>query len=98
MKVNASTRASCYTKRLEGHYKFPVPTSPRESISETQTRQELSSVHLSSLSLCRGVTVLLRDLQDFQMWIVGITLETQMGGCQNYGPFLGPYCNTAPNI
>ena len=21
-----------------------------------------------------------------------------MGGCQNYGPFLGPYCNTAPNI
>ena len=21
-----------------------------------------------------------------------------MGGCQNYGPFLGPYYNTAPNI
>ena len=21
-----------------------------------------------------------------------------MGGCQNYGPFLGPYSNTAPNI
>ena len=21
-----------------------------------------------------------------------------MAGCQNYGPFLGPYCNTAPNI
>ena len=21
-----------------------------------------------------------------------------MGGCQNYGPFLGPYCNTTPNI
>ena len=20
-----------------------------------------------------------------------------MGGCQNYGPFLGPYCNTGPN-
>ena len=21
-----------------------------------------------------------------------------MGGCQNYGPFFGPYYNTAPNI
>ena len=21
-----------------------------------------------------------------------------MGGCQNYGPFLDPYYNTAPNI
>ena len=21
-----------------------------------------------------------------------------MGGCQNYGPFVGPYHNTAPNI
>ena len=21
-----------------------------------------------------------------------------MGGCQNYGPFLGPYYNTAPSI
>ena len=21
-----------------------------------------------------------------------------MGGCQNYGPFLDPYSNTAPNI
>ena len=23
---------------------------------------------------------------------------SQMGGCQNYGPFLDPYYNTAPNI
>ena len=21
-----------------------------------------------------------------------------LGGCQNYGPFLGPYCDTAPSI
>ena len=21
-----------------------------------------------------------------------------MGGCQNYGPFLGPYYNTGPNL
>ena len=21
-----------------------------------------------------------------------------MAGCQNYGPFLGPYCNAAPSI
>ena len=24
--------------------------------------------------------------------------QRHMGGCQNYGPFLGPYYNTAPNI
>ena len=24
--------------------------------------------------------------------------EDHMGGCQNYGPFLDPYYNTAPNI
>ena len=24
--------------------------------------------------------------------------EECMVGCQNYGPFLGPYYNTAPNI
>ena len=27
-------------------------------------------------------------------WQVGI----HVGGCQNYGPFLDPFCNTAPNI
>ena len=25
-------------------------------------------------------------------------LAFNMGGCQNYGPILGPYNNTAPNI
>ena len=25
-------------------------------------------------------------------------LGFQMGGCQNYGPFLGPYYDTAPII
>ena len=32
---------------------------------------------------------------------IGIPLSskfTHMGGCQNYGPFLGPYYNTAPII
>ena len=24
--------------------------------------------------------------------------QLHMGGCQKYGPFLGPYYNTAPNI
>ena len=24
--------------------------------------------------------------------------QKHVGGCQNYGPFLGPYYNTAPNI
>ena len=24
--------------------------------------------------------------------------ELDMGGCQNYGPFVDPYCNTATNI
>ena len=27
-----------------------------------------------------------------------ITFRKPKGGCQNYGPFLGPYYNTAPNI
>ena len=27
-----------------------------------------------------------------------IYIYIYMGGCQNYGPFLGPYYNTAPNI
>ena len=30
-------------------------------------------------------------------WIISI-IGLYMGGCQNYGPFLGPYYNTAPNI
>ena len=25
-------------------------------------------------------------------------VRSYVGGCQNYGPFLGPYYNTAPNI
>ena len=27
-----------------------------------------------------------------------IYLYTHMGGCQNYGPFLGPYYDTGPNL
>ena len=27
-----------------------------------------------------------------------ITNMGYMGGCQYYGPFLDPYCNSAPNI
>ena len=30
--------------------------------------------------------------------IVIVLVIAYMGGCQNYGPFLGPYYNTAPNI
>ena len=26
------------------------------------------------------------------------TIMGYVGGCQNYGPFLGPYSSTAPNI
>ena len=29
---------------------------------------------------------------------LGVTVQDPMGGCQNYGPFLGPYYNTAPII
>ena len=36
------------------------------------------------------------------MWCLGQhdrqLLRSYMGGCQNYGPFLDPYYNTAPNI
>ena len=27
----------------------------------------------------------------------GLYMYIHMGGCQNYGPFLGPYYSTAPN-
>ena len=30
------------------------------------------------------------------MSIPFVCLYIYMGGCQNYGPFLGPYYNTAP--
>ena len=29
---------------------------------------------------------------------LGFRVGIYMGGCQNYGPFLGPYYNTAPII
>ena len=27
----------------------------------------------------------------------GASIDEQMGGCQNYGPFLDPYYHTSPN-
>ena len=36
-------------------------------------------------------------MRGFQAWQVHALLG-YMGGCQNYGPFLDPYYNTAPNI
>ena len=56
---------------------------------------------------CQGFNVKLRVL--FGFWVSGIrgsgtvTLNPKlhriyMGGCQNYGPVLGPYYNTAPII
>ena len=30
--------------------------------------------------------------------ILGVQKKAHMGGCQNYGPFLDPHYNTAPNI
>ena len=42
---------------------------------------------------------------DSTMWPTGSVLaggdeqcHSYLGGCQNWGPFLGPYYNTAPNI
>ena len=34
------------------------------------------------------------------IWELGPPIfgNSHMGGCQNYGPFLGPYYNTAPII
>ena len=29
---------------------------------------------------------------------IRLDIVEYMGGCQNYGPFLDPYYNTAPNI
>ena len=34
-----------------------------------------------------------------QKLVLGCNCRTShMGGCQNYGPFLGPYYNTGPNL
>ena len=35
-----------------------------------------------------------------EVWSCGVLWfrDCNMGGCQNYGPFLGPYYNTAPII
>ena len=33
-----------------------------------------------------------------QATIVLTAYDVHMAGCQNYGPFLGPYYNTTPNI
>ena len=32
------------------------------------------------------------------MTLLSVHINAHVGGCQNYGPFLGPYHNTAPNI
>ena len=49
------------------------------------------------MSVLVDMTVARRPQTDiFTGQVTGTTLH--MGGCQNYGPFLGPYCNTAPNI
>ena len=32
------------------------------------------------------------------MYLCTFNIPTHVGGCQNYGPFLGPYYNTAPII
>ena len=45
----------------------------------------------SSLSLGRGLVCHLCQAKTS-------TGSTYMGGCQNYGSFLGPYYNTAPII
>ena len=37
-------------------------------------------------------------LQDVTQGSLGQASKLQIGGYQNYGPFLGPYYNTAPNI
>ena len=34
----------------------------------------------------------------FNIFPNGFHKGPYMGGCQNYGPFLDPYYNTAPNI
>ena len=32
------------------------------------------------------------------MYLCTFNIPTHVGGCQNYGPFWGPYYNTAPII
>ena len=38
------------------------------------------------------------QLQQKDVWLASVKEWIHLGGCQNYGPFLGPYYSTAPNI
>ena len=46
------------------------------------------------LGLCWGIME--KEMETIIMSYIGIM--GYMGGCQNYGPFLDPHYNTAPNI
>ena len=54
-----------------------------------------------TLGLHRDYIGVIRVLKGLE-WDNGKKMETTimgyMGGCQNYGPFLDPYYNKAPNI
>ena len=50
-----------------------------------------------SLALSLSLSLSLHFSFSFSLSLY-IYIQNHMGGCQNYGPFLGPYYNTAPNI
>ena len=40
-----------------------------------------------------------RCVEENQLWFkTGFSANPELSGCQNYGPFLDPYYNTAPNM
>ena len=58
--------------------------SGRSHAHDTPSPQELRQPYWAPLQ---------RDV-----WDIPILIVTYVGGCQNYGPLLGPYYNTAPII
>ena len=55
-------------------------------------------VLVSGLRVCilDSMGIMEKKMETTTMGYIGII--GYMGGCQNYGPFLGPHYNTAPNI
>ena len=55
----------------------------------------LSSVHTHKYTYIEKIDL---HLYIYIHMYAGMPVHIYMGGCQNYGPFLGPYYNTAPII
>ena len=70
----------------------PKPLNPKPHFNPygSLKGEPLSSPHKAHISA--------RSLPLFQIVLLSVCLRHSMGGCQNFGSFLDPSYNTAPNI